>query len=437
MSRKRAPASRSTRSRQHVAVEAQRQSGERRCGHRRAAEKRHRDPVIHLLVGKQRQMGAAAQRRNRPPRGDRAFRDQLAAIAAEPRDHAVDQGIVGGAVDLGKRDPVLDGGKRGDLPIGDMAGENDHPPARRDRSVDMLKAARLDPAARLEDADVLQMRVFGRDAAEIVPHAANDVRDLALRKLGKARRRLCRARLEMPRDGPISAPVRRQGRRPDRAATGRKRRKTRRPPGLEAMVGRGALAGSVRPAGVHRPWAERMTGSKSRSSAIGIAPADFDLEHLDAGALGRRHPHDILGGRDQTGARALGLAAQASSSAPRKGWWSGNARAPTSSAPSARKVAKNFSGRPIPAKGQKREPASRSPATAPTRAQHRHARCRVAAPRRRSPPPRCRAARRRRRGRGRAAGSRAAARPGSLAHCQNHSRHRRREATRVLGNAGF
>ena len=29
------------------------------------------------------------------------------------------------------------------------------------------------------------MRIFGRDAAEIVPHAGDDARDLGLRKLGK------------------------------------------------------------------------------------------------------------------------------------------------------------------------------------------------------------------------------------------------------------
>ena len=42
-----------------------------------------------------------------------------------------------------------------------------------------------------------------------------------------------------------------------------------------------------------------------------VGPADFDLEDLDAGALGRRHPHDVLCRRDQTRAQALGVAAQA------------------------------------------------------------------------------------------------------------------------------
>jgi hypothetical protein len=130
-------------------------------------------------------MRATAQRRNRAPRGDRAFWDQLASIAAEPRNHVVHQRIVGGAVDLGDRDPVLDTGKHADLPVGDMAGEEDHPPAGRDRSIHVFEAVRLDSPAPLEDADFQQMRVFGRNAAEIVPHAGDDARDLGLRKFGK------------------------------------------------------------------------------------------------------------------------------------------------------------------------------------------------------------------------------------------------------------
>ena len=42
----------------------------------------------------------------------------------------------------------------------------------------MLKAMRLDALARFEDADFPQMRVLGRDAAEIVPIAGDDTRDL-------------------------------------------------------------------------------------------------------------------------------------------------------------------------------------------------------------------------------------------------------------------
>jgi hypothetical protein len=79
--------------------------------------------------------------------------DQLPPIAAKPRDHAVQQRIVVGAIDLGERDPVLDAGKHCDLPICNMAGEDNHPPAGRNRPIHMFEAMRLDPPARFEDAD--------------------------------------------------------------------------------------------------------------------------------------------------------------------------------------------------------------------------------------------------------------------------------------------
>src|SRR5215469_3543976 len=41
-----------------------------------------------------------------------------------------------------------------------------------------------------------------------------------------------------------------------------------------------------------------------------LEPADFDLEDLDAGTQGWRHPHDVLCGRDETRVQALGVAAQ-------------------------------------------------------------------------------------------------------------------------------
>jgi hypothetical protein len=54
----------------------------------------------------------------------------------------------------GDRNPILDAGKHCDLPIGDMAREDDHPPAGCDRPIHMFEAVRLDPPARFEDADV-------------------------------------------------------------------------------------------------------------------------------------------------------------------------------------------------------------------------------------------------------------------------------------------
>src|SRR5216683_7232579 len=143
--------------RQYRAVEMQCQERQCRSSHRRAAEERDRDAVIELLVDEQRQMGAAPQRRQRAARGDRTLRDELAPGAAKPRDHAIDQLVVGGAVDLRDIDAVLPGGARGDLPIAEMTAEDDHRPAGRDGAVEMLYAACFDPPAGREDANPPQM----------------------------------------------------------------------------------------------------------------------------------------------------------------------------------------------------------------------------------------------------------------------------------------
>ena len=71
-----------------------------------------------------------------------------------PRNRAIIRsirGIVESAIDLGDRDSVLGPGKHADLPIGDMAGEDDHPPPGRHRPIDMLEAMRLDAPARFKD----------------------------------------------------------------------------------------------------------------------------------------------------------------------------------------------------------------------------------------------------------------------------------------------
>src|SRR5215469_2769115 len=98
-------------------------------------------------------MHAAAQRSDRTPRGYWALWNKLAAIAAEPRNHALHWRIVETAVDLRDRDPVRDAGEHADLPICNMAGEDDHPPPGRECPIDMLEAVRLDASAWLEDAD--------------------------------------------------------------------------------------------------------------------------------------------------------------------------------------------------------------------------------------------------------------------------------------------
>jgi hypothetical protein len=66
-----------------------------------------------------------------------------------------------------------------------MAGEDDHLAAGCHRPVDVLQPMRLDSPTRLEHADLSQMRVFGGDPAEIVPHVIYDTCDLAIGELGK------------------------------------------------------------------------------------------------------------------------------------------------------------------------------------------------------------------------------------------------------------
>src|SRR5689334_7523722 len=102
-------------------------------------------------------MRTALQHRNSASRGDGAFGDQLAASATEPRDHAVDEWVVGSAVDLRDGDPVLDRGEHADLPVGDMPREDDHATPRGDCLIHVVGAARLDTAPGFEDPDFAQM----------------------------------------------------------------------------------------------------------------------------------------------------------------------------------------------------------------------------------------------------------------------------------------
>ena len=145
-------------------------------------------------------MRAAAECRDRVPCSDGALRDELGSITAEPCDHAIHQWIVGGAINLGDREPALDSGKRADLPIGEMAGEDDPSPGG-DCPIDIFETADLNAAARFEDIDLPQMRVFGHDAAEIVPHAGDHARDLVIRKLGKGAAEVSASPVRDPKTG--------------------------------------------------------------------------------------------------------------------------------------------------------------------------------------------------------------------------------------------
>src|SRR5579885_3700751 len=93
--------------------------------------------------------------------------------------------VVEGTVDVGDAQPVLPRGERPQLPVREMAGKDDHAAAGGEGAVEMLEADRLDRPARGEHVDAAQMRVFGGDPAEIVPHAADDALDLAGRQGGE------------------------------------------------------------------------------------------------------------------------------------------------------------------------------------------------------------------------------------------------------------
>ena len=88
-----------------------------------------------------------------------------------------------------------------------MAGKDDHPASGGDRLVYMLKAVRLDAAARLENADLPEARIFRSYAPEIVPHAANDACDLALRGPGKGAPDVTPGALGGPKNGPFRRPI--------------------------------------------------------------------------------------------------------------------------------------------------------------------------------------------------------------------------------------
>src|SRR5690349_1587885 len=89
-----------------------------------------------------------------------------------------------------------------------MPGEDDHPAPGGDRPIDMLEAMRLDPPAGFEDADVAQMRIFGGDAAEIVPHAGDDAPDLGLGQPGKGAAEVAPSKLGDAEKRPDTTPQR-------------------------------------------------------------------------------------------------------------------------------------------------------------------------------------------------------------------------------------
>jgi len=182
--------------------------GERRRRHRRDAEERRRDAVVHLLVDQHAEDAIAAQHLDRLARAGRTLgHDRVVFELPHLPDHAVDQGIVRRAVDLDVGQADLARGKREQLPIRQMAGEQDSRLVAAEDRGGVVDADRLDPAALTGVArDFVYVRVFGDDAAEIVPHAADDARPI---RRGELRHRALKIALGAARDcGP----------RPDHAA---------------------------------------------------------------------------------------------------------------------------------------------------------------------------------------------------------------------------
>ena len=96
------------------------------------------------------------------------------------------------------------------------------------------------------------MRVFGRDAAEIVPHAGDDARDLGLRKLGKGAADVApsmfgdaqkRANAACQRTAEGGSAIERQKLEPAE--------QRRRSPGLQTIGEPGCLSTSYRPSHAH------------------------------------------------------------------------------------------------------------------------------------------------------------------------------------------
>ncbi len=283
-------------------------------------------------------MRTAPQHRNSAPGGYGAFGDQFAANAAKPRDHSVDQWIVGGAVDLRNLSPVLDRGEHADFPIGDMPGKDDHPAPRGDGPINVLKAVRLDAPAGVEDADSAQMRIFGRDPAEIVPHAGNDLRDPGFRNIGQRagdvepdafgdaetradRARQCAADRRRPIDRQQSERAKAQRRPPALQSVHETDRLPRTRSGPLTRLARSALSpavrervdqasgGLVREGGFPISW-HRLSRTNDAAEHLcecrRVAPTDFDLENLDRGSLCSGHSDDVFCGRDEAGLRPLG-----------------------------------------------------------------------------------------------------------------------------------
>src|SRR5215471_8035070 len=157
----------------------------------------------------------------------------------------------------------------------------------------MLEAIRIDAPACFTDAYFPQVRIFGRDAADITPHAADEVCDLGLGKPGKGAADVAPS-ISRPRKGPIrraSAPPTAEAQ--SSGTSLNTPSKNAAPQASRRLVSRGATTeklGRVRAIAV----ADIITGVISPASSAGSGPA------------GSRHPHYVYCRRDQTRAPCRG-----------------------------------------------------------------------------------------------------------------------------------
>src|SRR5581483_10100533 len=120
----------------------ERQHRRSRGRHRLATEKRNRQALIGLLIGKQTNDLAAAKGREDLAGATRPFRDLVCrAVLSTLRHHpAVDIGIVDRAVYLGASITILHSSERHKLPVRKVPGEEDEAPASRPCRIRMLSA---------------------------------------------------------------------------------------------------------------------------------------------------------------------------------------------------------------------------------------------------------------------------------------------------------
>ena len=178
----------------HGTIDLPQQPRQGRVGLGLAAEERHLDAVAHVLIDQHRDVLAPLQGFRQLERRLAAGRHQRAHLdGADPFDGAVGGLDVRAAEQDRAVQPMRDRAKRRDLPIAEMAREDDRRLAVVAQGIENLLGPRaeLDAArfVRMVDVvvpDVIEMGELGADAAEVVPDAGQNGFDLFRRFLGES-----------------------------------------------------------------------------------------------------------------------------------------------------------------------------------------------------------------------------------------------------------